>query len=72
MHSEPFGLHRRPLRHLLLICLLSPLLLSGCGVLAVADAAATVVSTGVKVTAKTVGAAVDMVIPDGDDDDSDN
>ena len=41
-------------------------LLSGCAVVAVADAAVTVVATGVKVGAKAVGAAADMVIPDGD------
>lgn len=40
---------------------------SGCAVVAVADAAVTVVATGVKVTAKAVGAAADVVIPDGDD-----
>ncbi len=44
------------------------LTLSGCAVVAVADAAVTVVATGVKVTAKAVGAVADMVIPDGDDD----
>jgi len=43
------------------------LALNGCSVVAVADAAVTVVATGVKVTAKAVGAAVDAVIPDGDD-----
>ncbi len=46
-----------------LFCLI-PFLISGCTVLAVADAvvstAATVVSTGVKAT----GAAIDAVIPD--------
>lgn len=41
--------------------------LSGCAVVAVADAAVTVVATGVKVTAKAVGAVADVVIPDGDD-----
>jgi hypothetical protein len=41
-------------------------LLTGCAVVAVADAAVTVVATGVKVGAKVVGAAVDVVIPDGD------
>lgn len=40
--------------------------LSGCAVVAVADAAVTVVATGVKVTAKAVGAVADAVIPDGD------
>jgi hypothetical protein len=40
---------------------------SGCAVVAVADAAVTVVATGVKVTAKAVGAAADAVIPDGDE-----
>ncbi len=41
--------------------------LSGCAVIAVADAAVTVAATGVKVVAKTVGAVADAVIPDGDD-----
>jgi hypothetical protein len=41
--------------------------LSGCAVVAVADAAVSVVATGVKVTAKAVGAVADAVIPDGDD-----
>ena len=36
-------------------------------VVAVADAAVTVVATGVKVTAKAVGAVADAVIPGGDD-----
>jgi hypothetical protein len=43
------------------------LLLQGCAVVAVADAAVTVAATGVKVAAKTVGAVADAVIPDGDD-----
>jgi uncharacterized protein YceK len=38
--------------------------LSGCAVIAVADAAVTVAATGVKVVAKTVGAVADAVIPD--------
>lgn len=42
--------------------------LQGCAVVAVADAAITVVATGVTVTAKAVGAVADAVIPDGDDD----
>lgn len=41
--------------------------LSGCAVVTVADAAVTVVATGVKVTAKTVGAVADAVIPDKDE-----
>ena len=40
--------------------------LQACAVVAVADAAVTVVATGVKVTAKAVGAVVDAVIPDSD------
>ena len=40
--------------------------LQACAVVAVADAAVTVVATGVKVTAKAVGAVADAVIP-GDD-----
>jgi hypothetical protein len=39
------------------------LTLQSCAVVAVADAAVTVVATGVKVTAKTVGAVADAVIP---------
>lgn len=42
---------------------------SGCAVVTVADAAVTVVATGVKVTAKAVGAVADAVIPDGEKDD---
>ena len=42
--------------------------LQACAVVAVADAAVTVVATGVKVTAKAVGAVADAVIPDGDED----
>lgn len=42
--------------------------LQACAVIAVADAAVTVVATGVKFTAKAVGAVADAVIPDGDDD----
>jgi len=45
--------------------------LSGCAVVAVADAAVTVIATGVKVTAKTVGAVADAVIPDEDDEKED-
>lgn len=42
--------------------------LQGCAVVAVADAAVTVVATGVKVTAKAVGAVADAVLPgDGSD-----
>jgi hypothetical protein len=39
------------------------LILEACAVIAVADAAVTVVATGVKVTAKAVGAVADAVIP---------
>jgi hypothetical protein len=37
--------------------------LQACAVVAVADAAVTVVATGVKVTAKAVGAVAEAVIP---------
>jgi hypothetical protein len=37
--------------------------LQACAVVAVADAAVTVVATGVKVTTKAVGAVADAVIP---------
>lgn len=43
------------------------LTLQACAVVAVADAAVTVVATGVKIAAKVVGAVADAVIPDGDD-----
>ena len=43
-------------------------LLSGCAVVAVADAAITVGATVVKVGAKVVGAAVDAVTPSSDKD----
>ena len=42
--------------------------LTGCAVVAVADLAATVVVTTVKVGVKAVGAVVDAVIPDSDKD----
>ena len=41
--------------------------LTGCVVLAVADAAATVVTTAVKVTAKAVGAVVNTALPDDEE-----
>lgn len=44
------------------------LLQTGCAVIAVADAAVSVGATVVKVGAKTVGAAVDLVLPDSDSD----
>jgi hypothetical protein len=50
-----------------LLILLSSFLLSGCAVVAVADAAVTVVATGVQLTAKAVGAAADLVIPDSEE-----
>lgn len=49
------------------LCILTGLILSGCAVVAVADAAVTVVATGVKVTAKAVGAVADAVIPGGEE-----
>lgn len=52
-------------RELILMVALTPLI-GGCAVVAVADAAVTVVATTVKVGAKVVGAAVDVVIPDDD------
>ena len=45
------------------ICIV--LTLQACAVVAVADAAVTVVATGVKVTAKAVGAVASAVIPGG-------
>ncbi len=48
----------------LLVILLLSMCLTGCAAIAVADAAVTVIATGVKVTAKAAGAAVSAVIPD--------
>lgn len=44
-------------------------LLSGCAVIAVGSAVVSVAATTVSVGAKVVGAAVDVVIPDDDDED---
>ncbi|WP_114970318.1 hypothetical protein [Rhodoferax ferrireducens] len=44
------------------------LMIQACAVVAIADAAVTVVATGVKITAKAVGAVADVLIPDSDDD----
>ena len=48
------------------VAAIASLFLQACAVIAVADAAVTVVATGVKVTAKAVGAVASAVIP-GDD-----
>ncbi len=48
----------------LLIGLCISLTLQACAVVAVADAAVTVVATGVTITAKAVGAVANAVIPD--------
>ncbi|HQD82723.1 MAG TPA: hypothetical protein PK929_06620 [Quisquiliibacterium sp.] len=57
---------RHPLRRTrcLLPALVTAFALSGCAVVAVADAAVTVAATAVKITAKTVGAVADVLIPD--------
>ena len=47
-------------------CIVLVSLCQSCAVVAVADAAVTVAATTVKVGAKVVGAAVDVVIPDDD------
>ena len=67
--AESFGVWLHRVRSALAMTAAS-LMLSGCAIYTVADAAVSVVATGVKVTAKVVGAAVDAVTP-GDDDDSD-
>lgn len=54
-----------PLR--LLVASLLLVQLTGCAVLAVADAAVTAVATTAKITVKAVGAVADAVIPDGED-----
>lgn len=48
----------------LLIAALFLFYLTGCAVVAVADAAVTAAATAVKVTVKAVGAVADAVIPD--------
>ena len=61
--------HRQLLKAVLQLTATAGLIFSlqACAVVAVADAAVTVVATGVKVTAKAVGAVADAVIPGGDD-----
>ncbi len=54
---------------IVLLMTTASLMLSGCAIYTVADAAVSVVATGVKVTAKVVGAAVDAVTPGDDDSD---
>lgn len=49
----------------LVICLCC----NACSVVTVADAAVSVVATGVKTTVKAAGAVADAVIPDGDEED---
>jgi len=69
MHTHQPDVRRmRRAARVLFVLPLFPLTLQGCAVVAVADAAVTVVATGVKVTAKAVGAVADAVIPDGQDD----
>lgn len=47
-----------------LACVVVCTQISGCALFTVADAVVTTAATAVKVTAKTVGAAADLVIPD--------
>ena len=56
---------------LLLLTFACMLSLSGCAVIAVADAAVSVAATAVKTTAKVAGAVVDVAIPDSDEDKED-
>ena len=49
------------------LCASAALCLQACAVIAVADAAVTVVATGVKVTAKGVGAVAGALLPGKDD-----
>ena len=58
---------KTPLRWALLVG--STFFLQACAVIAVADAAVTVVATGVKITAKGVGAVAGAILPDDDKDD---
>jgi hypothetical protein len=63
--NTPFNLLRSHSHATLRLVLIVGMVLSlqACAVVAVADAAVTVVATGVKVTAKAVGAVADAVIP---------
>lgn len=58
------SLHGLKSCHLLLVAASVILSLQACAVIAVADAAVTVVASGVRVTAKAVGAVVGAVLPD--------
>jgi hypothetical protein len=57
------------MRKLLVVCLVCLVTsqLTGCAVVAVADAAVSLAVGAVKTTAKVAGAVVDAAIPDGDD-----
>lgn len=52
-----------PMQKPLLLAACCSFLLNGCAVVAVADAAVTVVAVGVKTTAKAAGAVASAVIP---------
>lgn len=54
----------------LLLCIIVALS-SGCAVIAVADAAVTTAAVVVKTGASVTGAAIDMVIPDDEDENTD-
>lgn len=64
LHPRPARANARPILRWLAVAGVI-LTLQACAVVAVADAAVTVVATGVKITAKAVGAVADAVIPDG-------
>ncbi len=53
------------------LALLAPVTLGGCLAGAIVAVAAETVEAGVEITGAVVGAAVDIVIPDGDKDDDD-
>lgn len=56
----------------LLIAFLLLAQLSGCAVLAIADAAVTTAATAAKITVKAVGAIADTVIPDSKEKNTDS
>jgi hypothetical protein len=59
----------RPMRKLFAVLVLAGLpLLGGCTVITIAGAAASVAVGAVKLTGAAIGTAVDLVIPDGDED----
>lgn len=54
---------------MIILAMLAPLFLAGCAAVTVVDTAVGVAATAVETTVDVAAGTVDLVIPDGDDDD---